>query len=151
MDSSCCANPGAKQIHQFQGSEEEIAGVKTYKIGQGKSAIVLFTDVFGYAFVNTRKVADRFAEATGTTVLIPDYFHGDPLDITKPNYRDLFPEWLQRHPVSDACAIADQFISTIKGHYQSIQVELKIEFIDLLLLFLFRLLVFVMVLKWSFI
>ena len=125
MDSSCCANPGAKQTHEAQGSVEEIGGVQTYKIGQGKSAIVLFTDVFGYAFVNTRKLADRFADATGATVLIPDYFNGDPLDITNPNYRDLLPEWFQRHPASDACTIADQFISTIKGHYESIQVEPK--------------------------
>jgi hypothetical protein len=125
MDSSCCANPGAKQTHEPQGHEEEIAGVNTYKTGQGKSAIVLFPDVFGYSFVNTRKVADRFAEGTGTTVLIPDYFQGDPLDITKPNYRDLLPDWLKKHPPADGCAIADEFISTIKGHYESIQVKFK--------------------------
>jgi carboxymethylenebutenolidase len=125
MDSSCCANPGAKQTHQSQGYEEEIAGVNTYKTGQGKAAIVLFTDVFGYSFPNTRKVADRFAEETGTTVLIPDYFHGDPLNINIPNYRDLLPDWLNKHPTAEASAIADNFISTIKGHYQSIQVKFK--------------------------
>jgi len=126
MDPSCCTNPGAKQIHQSQGYEEEVAGVNTYKTGQGKSAIVLFTDIFGYSFVNTRKVADRFAEETGTTVLIPDYFQGDPIDSTKPNPQDLLPDWLKKHPTTEVCAIADNFISTIKGHYQSIQVKLKI-------------------------
>ncbi len=92
MDSSYCANPGVKQLHQPRGYEEVIGGVNTYKIGQGKSAIILFTDVFGYSFVNTRKLADRLAEATETTVLIPDYFHNDPMDLNNPNFRDLLPE-----------------------------------------------------------
>jgi hypothetical protein len=143
MDSACCANPGAKQTHQPQGSEEELAGVNIYKTGQGKSAIVLFTDVFGYSFINTRKVADRFAEATDTTVLIPDCFHGDPMNINLPNYRDLLPDWFKRHPVTDAYDIAEKVISTIKEDYQSIQVKLKIR--EHFSLFLFRLLVFVMV------
>jgi dienelactone hydrolase len=125
MLSSCCADPGAKQIHQSQGHEEEIAGVNTYKTGQGKSVIVLFTDIFGYSFVNTRKIADRFAQETGTTALIPDYLHGDPVNPDVPNYRDIIPDWLKKHPVTEACAIADKFISTIKGHYQSIQVIFK--------------------------
>jgi len=125
MDSSHCTDPGAKQTHQSQGYEEDIAGVKTYKTGQGKSAIVLFTDILGYSFPNTRKAADRFAEETGTTVLIPDYFNGDPIDINIPNYRDTMPDWQKRHPVTEACTIADNLISTIKGHYESIQVKLN--------------------------
>ncbi|CAF1038044.1 unnamed protein product [Rotaria sordida] len=122
MDSLHCADPGANQTHQPQGHEEQVAGVNIYKTGQGKSAIVLFTDIFGYTFINTRKLADRFANDTGTTVLIPDYFHGDPMNPTIPNYRDLLPDWLKRHPTTEACEIADKFISTIKGHYESIQV-----------------------------
>jgi hypothetical protein len=35
------------------------------------------------------------------------------------------PDWQKRHPVTEACAIADNFISTIKGHYESIQVKLN--------------------------
>lgn len=123
MDSAHCLNPGAPQTHQSQGSVEEVAGVNTYKTGQGKSAIVLFTDIFGFGFPNTRKVADRFAEATGTTVLIPDCFHGDPVDNTVPNYRETMPDWSKRHPMDEVCKLADAFISTIKGHYESIQVR----------------------------
>ncbi|CAF3185248.1 unnamed protein product [Rotaria sp. Silwood2] len=119
---SCCVDPGAKQTHQAQGHEEEIAGVNTYKIGQGKSAIVIFTDVFGYSFINVRKLADSFAEGTQTTVLIPDYFNGDPISPNAPNVMDILPDWLKKHPPTDACAIAEKFISTVKGHYQSIQV-----------------------------
>ncbi|CAF4169245.1 unnamed protein product [Adineta steineri] len=122
MDSSHCTDPGAQQTYQSQGHEESIAEINTYKIGQGKSAIVLFTDIFGYSFINARKLADRFAEETGTTVLIPELFHGDPVNPNIPNYRESMPDWLKKHPISGACEIADKFLSTIKGHYQSIQI-----------------------------
>jgi carboxymethylenebutenolidase len=132
MDTSCCTNPGAKQSHEAQGHEEEIAGVNTYKIGQGKSVFVVFTDIFGSSYVNNRKVADRFAEGTGATVLVPDYFYGDPIDHNNPNFQDSLPNWLKKHPTNEACALADKFISTIKGHYQSIQVKLKVFFNNLI-------------------
>lgn len=125
MDSSCCTNPGAKQTHLCQGHEEEIAGVTIYKTGQGKVAIIIFTDIFGYSFINTRKLADRFAQDTCATVLIPDYFNGDPMNPNLPNYRDMLPEWRTRHPVADANAIAERLISAIQGNYQSIQVQSK--------------------------
>ncbi|CAF2075108.1 unnamed protein product [Rotaria magnacalcarata] len=122
MDSSCCTDPGAQQMHQYEGHEEELAGINIYRTGHGKSAIVLFTDIFGYTFINSRKLADHFAIDTGATVFIPDYFHGDPINPNIPNYRDLLPDWRKQHPVIEACKIADKFISTIKEHYQSIQV-----------------------------
>jgi dienelactone hydrolase len=123
MASPCCTDPGAKQTHESQGSVEKIAGVNTYKTGQGKSAIVVFTDIFGYEFPNTRKVADRFAQGTGTTVLMPDYFNGDPIDANVTNLWDLLPDWLKKHPTTDGCAIAEKVISTIKDDYESIQVK----------------------------
>jgi dienelactone hydrolase len=119
---SCCADPGAKQTHQTQGHDEQIAGVNTYKAGDGKSAIVIFTDIFGSSFVNIRKVADSFAQGVSATVLIPDCFNGDPIDPNTPDIMAALPAWLKRHPAADACALAEKFISTIKGHYQSIQV-----------------------------
>ena len=146
MSGPCCVNPGAKQSHEAQGSEEQIAGVNTYKSGQGKSAIVILTDIFGYSFINVRKIADSFAQATQTTVFIPNYFNGDPLN---PNDTDLFdqlPGWLKKNPVADACAIAEKLISTIKGHYQSIQVNHK-DFFRAFFSLLFRSLAFVMVVK----
>ena len=126
MASSCCVDPGAKQTHESQGSVEKIAGVNTYKTGQGKSVIVVFTDIFGYEFPNTRKVADRFAQATGTTVLIPDYFDGDPIDPDMSKLYERLPDWLKKHPTTDGCAIAEKVISTIKGDYESIQVKCSI-------------------------
>jgi hypothetical protein len=129
MSNPCC-DPGSKQSHEAQGTEEEIGGVNTYKTGQGKSAIVLFTDVFGNSFINSRKLADSFAEGAQATVLIPDLFNGDPLDPNVPNLMDLFPSWLEKHSITDACNIAEKFLSTIKGNYQSIQVNSKYLFIQ---------------------
>ena len=110
---------GAKQIDQSDGYVKQIAGVNTYKTGQGKSAIVIFTDPFGYSFVNTQKLADAFSQGTQTTVLIPDYFNEDPIDTTIDE--NVVADWLKKHPPTDACHIADKFLSTIKGHYDSIQ------------------------------
>ena len=146
MSGPCCVNPGAKQSHEAQGSEEQIAGVNTYKSGEGKSAIVILTDIFGYSFINVRKIADSFAQATQTTVLIPDLFNGDPMNPDDPNLWDKLPAWIKKHPVTDACAIAEKILSTIKGHYQSIQVNNKDLFISFFH-FYFRSWAFVMVVK----
>jgi dienelactone hydrolase len=121
MCSRCCVDPGAKQSHTAQGNEVTIAGFKTYKTGQGKAAIVIFTDVFGFSFINTRKIADTFGHDVGTTVLIPDFLNGDPMDPNDPNLWDKVPAWLQKHPVTEACVSAATYISTINGQYDSIQ------------------------------
>jgi len=139
MSGACCVDTGAKQTHQAQGHVEELSGVNTYKTGQGKSAIVIFTDVFGHSFINVQKVADSFAKGVQATVLIPDLFNKDPIDPDTPNLMEkmstIIPPWLKKHPPTDACAIAEKFISTIKGHYQSIQVDLFVFANDYLLFF----------------
>lgn len=119
---SCCADPGAKQTHELQGHEEELAGVNTYKTGNGKSAIVIFTDIFGSSFINIRKIADTFAQGAQATVLIPDCFNGDPVDPNTPDIMAILPDWLKKHPPTNACAIGEKVISAIKGHYESIQI-----------------------------
>ena len=123
MSGRCCVDPGAKQTHETQGRETTIAELDTYETGQGKSVIVIFTDIFGFSFINTRKLADTVAQATGAKVLVPDLFYGDPLDPTAQNLFEKLPAWLQKHPVDQACANADKFISAINEHYESIQVN----------------------------
>jgi len=122
MSSQCCIDPGSKQSHEAQDGIEEIGGINTYKTGQGKSAIVLFTDVFGNRFINAQKLADSFAQGVQATVFIPDCFNGDPLDPADARLPDKLSSWLEKHPTSDACAIADKFLSKIKESYQPIQV-----------------------------
>lgn len=123
MSGPCCVDPGAKQIYEARGEEKEFDGIKTYQTGNGKSAIVFFTDIFGSSFINVRQNADLIAEKTNTTVLIPDYFHGDPMDPNSENLWGLLPEWLKKHPTTEACEIAEKFFSAIEGNFQSIQVR----------------------------
>ena len=123
MSGPCCVDPGAKQTHDIQGNVETVAGLSTYKTGLGKSAIVIFTDVFGCTFVNTQKVADTLAQGTDTTVLVPDLFNDDPIDANEPDLWGKLPAWLKKHPVAEACAASDKFIATIKGHYETVQVS----------------------------
>jgi dienelactone hydrolase len=125
MSGPCCIDVGAKQTHTTQGNEEVIAGFNTYKTGQGKSVIVIFTDIFGSSFINIRKIADTFAHSTGATVLIPDFFNGDPMDpkASMSELRSQIPTWLEKHPVDQVVGFSDKFISTVKDQYQFIQVN----------------------------
>lgn len=125
MSGPCCVDPGAKQSHAAEGGEETLAGLKAYRTGQGKSAIVIFTDVFGSSFINVRKLADNYATETKTTVLIPDLFNGDALNPDDPNLWDKFSAWLGKHPVAGACTLADKVLSAAVEQYNSIQVRLS--------------------------
>jgi hypothetical protein len=116
MSGPCCVDPGAKQTHDSEGHVTTVAELDTYESGQGKCAIVIFTDIFGFSFINTR-----------SKVFIPDLFGGDPLDPTATNLFEKLPTWLEKHPVDQACALADKFISAIKDDYQSIQVNANIS------------------------
>ena len=126
MSSACCVDPGARRIHSVEGREEKQGEISLYRTGKSeKSLIVIFSDIFGSSFVNTREIADRFARETNSTVFVPDYFHGDAMDPEALNRSDAFPTWLKKHPPSDAIEIAEQFLSTVKGHFQSIQVSVE--------------------------
>jgi hypothetical protein len=129
-DGSCDVDYGAKETHQSIGHVKQIAGVNTYKTGQGKSAIVMFTDIFGYSFINAQKLADAFSEGTQTTVFVPDYFNEDVISPTA-DVISVVEDWLKKHPPTDASHIADKFISTIKGHYGSIQVTISFILINI--------------------
>ncbi|GAB1314700.1 Dienelactone hydrolase domain-containing protein [Madurella fahalii] len=47
-----------------------------------RAGILLVHDLFGWAFANTRLLADAYARETGATVYLPDFFGGErlPLD-----------------------------------------------------------------------
>ncbi|CAF1078452.1 unnamed protein product [Rotaria sp. Silwood1] len=122
LSGSCCVDSGAKQSHDAKGHEETLAGIATYKTGRGQSTIIIFTDIFGFSFINIRKIADTYAQGLQTTVIVPDMFNGDSMNPKEPNLFDKLPAWLNKHPSTDACSVADKIISTIKGHYDSIQV-----------------------------
>ena len=123
MSGECCVNPGAKQSHEAQGSIQEIGGINTYKTGQGKSGIIVFTDVFGYRFPNIQKIADTIAQNSQTTVFIPDCFNEDAMDPKTPNLMALLPDWLKKHPPTDVFAVGEKLLSSIKEDNQSIGVD----------------------------
>ena len=123
MSSECCVSPGAVRVHSIEGHEEKIGSIPIYRTGKSEeSLIVIFTDIFGYSFVNTRQIADQLSRETNSTVFVPDYFRGDPMDPTLENLWDLLPSWLKKHPPADASQIAEELLSTVKGHFQTIQV-----------------------------
>lgn len=46
--------------------------------------IVIITDVFGWNFVNSRLLADEYAERSGRTIYVPDFLNGNYPSINEP-------------------------------------------------------------------
>ncbi|KAL4889128.1 Alpha/Beta hydrolase protein [Aspergillus ambiguus] len=95
----CCV-VGVKHEGEAQGSYKTIGDVETYiSYPPNKSterAILLLTDVIGHRFINAQLIADQFA-ANGFFVVVPDLFHGDPVQLNRPDGFDLM-SWLQGPP-----------------------------------------------------
>lgn len=63
------------------GKYEPVAGIQSYvKPGSKKGTVLLATDIFGLAIPNPALLADKYSEATGFTVVVPDLFRGDPIN-----------------------------------------------------------------------
>ncbi|KAH8652030.1 hypothetical protein BX600DRAFT_483309 [Xylariales sp. PMI_506] len=66
------------------GIEMDLCGVNTYVAGnpsqpplhQSTSTIIFITDAFGFNLVNSKLVADTYAQSTGFRVLVPDIIPG---------------------------------------------------------------------------
>lgn len=56
----------------------------------------MLTDVIGHRFINAQLIADQFA-ANGYLVVVPDLFHGDPVQLNRPDGFDIM-KWLQGPP-----------------------------------------------------
>jgi dienelactone hydrolase len=64
-----------------KGTVGTIANLQTYIAKPSTSAentaiIVIIPDVFGWAFVNNRLLADEYAQNSGKTVYLPDFMFG---------------------------------------------------------------------------
>ncbi|UZJ53884.1 hypothetical protein CBS101457_003204 [Exobasidium rhododendri] len=76
----CCV-----KVHYHKGTpvgtETKIGNIDTYVTGSESSGKVLLmvADVYGWKLNNTRVLADRYAEAIGARVYLPDYFNGNDL------------------------------------------------------------------------
>ncbi|KAF2087682.1 dienelactone hydrolase [Saccharata proteae CBS 121410] len=82
---ACCTNlPGPTPSSAPSGSYTTIAGLHTYTTSGSESsptrAIILIHDIFGLA-PQTLLGADLLAASAKALVLVPDFFHGEPLSV----------------------------------------------------------------------
>ncbi|KAJ5988296.1 Sterol O-acyltransferase ACAT/DAG/ARE [Penicillium waksmanii] len=98
-----CCTIGVKHEGEAKGQIKQVGDVEVYfsypSNRQTKRAILLLTDVIGHRFINAQLIADQFA-ANGYFVVMPDLFHGDPIDPVPENRPPGFDlmKWLNGPP-----------------------------------------------------
>ncbi|KAJ0034028.1 hypothetical protein Pint_24930 [Pistacia integerrima] len=112
--SQCLENPPTLSPTCGTGTVQEIAGLNTYVTGpsDSKLAILLVSDIFGYEAPLFRKLADKVA-AAGFLVMAPDFFYGDPVDLSNPQFdRDA---WRKIHTTDKGYEDAKPVIAALKS------------------------------------
>ncbi|KAF2465174.1 alpha/beta-hydrolase [Lindgomyces ingoldianus] len=86
LPAACCAQNAVQSDYKPQGTYIPLANLNVYVTGSESAsrAILFFFDVFGLA-PQTLQGADILAKSMGFVVLVPDFFHGEPLGL------DVFP------------------------------------------------------------
>ncbi|KAA8548573.1 hypothetical protein F0562_000160 [Nyssa sinensis] len=112
--SQCFDNPPTLCSTCGAGIVQEIGGLKTYLTGpqDSKLAILLISDVFGYEAPNLRKLADKVA-AAGFLVVVPDFFNGDPVDLSNPRMDR--ESWRKAHGTDKGCDDAKAVIAALRS------------------------------------
>jgi dienelactone hydrolase len=80
------------------GSEGKLGGVDCYFAKPAEPtdrAVIIYTDVFGWKFKNTRLIADKIA-AAGFLCVVPDILGGDAIPVDNFD-RSTIPAWIGRH------------------------------------------------------
>ncbi|GLT70975.1 hypothetical protein SLA2020_430210 [Shorea laevis] len=110
----CCSHPPTLDPSSGAGHVVHLGGLSSYVVGSADSklAVLIISDVFGYEAPNLRKVADKVA-AAGFYVVVPDFMHGDPYVIDKPE-RPL-PIWLKDHGTDTGFEEAKAVIEALKS------------------------------------
>ncbi|KAK9078467.1 hypothetical protein SSX86_002524 [Deinandra increscens subsp. villosa] len=106
----CCENPPAISSADVSGEVLQIASLNSYVSGKpdSKTAVLLVSDVFGYGAPKLRQLADKVASA-GYYVVVPDFFHGDPLT---PETK--IEDWLKNHAPEPAVELAKPVLQALK-------------------------------------
>nr|XP_043624004.1 endo-1,3;1,4-beta-D-glucanase-like [Erigeron canadensis] len=106
----CCENPPAASTGGEFGEVLQIASLNTYVTGNSdmKSAVVLVSDIYGYAAPKLRKLADKVASA-GYYVVVPDLLHGDPV-----TPESILQDWLKNHAPEQAVGLVKPLIQALK-------------------------------------
>ncbi|XVF64985.1 hypothetical protein PTKIN_Ptkin09bG0210500 [Pterospermum kingtungense] len=112
--SQCFENPPSKTTACGAGSVQEVGGLTTNVTGPPHSrlAILLISDVFGYEAPNLRKLADKVA-AAGYFVVVPDFFYGDPVDLSNPQFNR--EEWRKVHNTEKGFEDAKPVIAALRS------------------------------------
>ncbi|KAJ9700204.1 hypothetical protein PVL29_005835 [Vitis rotundifolia] len=114
--SRCYENPPSFSPGSGAGTVQEVGGggLKAYVTGplDSKLAILFVSDAFGYEAPNLRKLADKVT-AAGFLVVAPDFFYGDPVDLSNPNFDRQV--WIAAHGTDKGCEDAKAEIAALKS------------------------------------
>mmetsp|Transcript_20637 Transcript_20637/g.23356 ORF Transcript_20637/g.23356 Transcript_20637/m.23356 type:complete len:255 (-) Transcript_20637:71-835(-) len=78
----CCpigSEPALASDYQAKGAESILGDLPIYTIGEGKSAVIVSYDVYGFNGGRVRLICDQLAEQ-GYYVILPDFYRGDAWD-----------------------------------------------------------------------
>ena len=114
---STAHNLSSGPLHEGEprGIESTINGISCYMIGRRNddSAVIVFPDLFGYRFTNTRLICDEIADS-GFLVIMPDIFNGDTLDFTLPSASVKFNDWTKTHNKSFTAPICAKVLDYVE-------------------------------------
>jgi len=116
LHSQCCENPPTLDPVYGKGHVvDDLGGLKTYITGspESKLAILLISDAFGYEAPLLRNLADKVA-ASGFYVVVPDFFHGDPLTPEILEAETSRDQWISKHKMEQGFEEAKPVIETLK-------------------------------------
>ena len=80
-DAACCeAGKPKPSKYNPKGKVVYLGDLPLYQVGAGKKAIILCYDIFGWneTSKNVYTIADDLAGLPGYTVVMPEFFRGDP-------------------------------------------------------------------------
>ncbi|KAI5816566.1 dienelactone hydrolase [Pyronema omphalodes] len=82
---ACCTIPPVVSEDDFQraGTFSALDGMRTYVTGNtsSKTGVLVIYDIFGLDFPQTQQGVDIIASSTPALVVVPDLFHGKPMEI----------------------------------------------------------------------
>ncbi|XP_031273822.1 endo-1,3;1,4-beta-D-glucanase-like [Pistacia vera] len=116
--SQCLENPPTLTPTCGAGTVQVFGGLNTYVTGpsDSKLAILLISDVFGYEAplfrTNICILADKVA-AAGFLVVAPDFFYGDPVDLSNPQFDQ--DAWMKAHNTDKGYQDAKPVIAALRS------------------------------------
>ena len=79
------------------------------------NAILILTDIIGHVAVNVQLIADQLA-ANGYFVVIPDLFHGDPVELgSMSSGKVSLQDWLKNHGTETVDPVIQTVLKELRG------------------------------------